>query len=431
MHAWSHCFLSQPALRFLCTSALVLTSLFTAVPAFAGTHWNYSVVGFSPDGRYAALEQSGMVDGIGLPDCYVELYDLDANTKNDVHPAAPAGTPPIMQTCDEAHEYARDVLGNYGIDSKHKGSTLTLDPQSGEQDPNGTAPKITAMDFTFKKKTCRMKLYKKSDQGDNPWGRTMINWNVGISCGNEKERLVLPQERSNFSVSIKEARIVGDRLVLFPATTYQDFEEPGSSTGVIGIVIDQALPVGVKLDIEVLGFSDDEKYFGYWLSGADARAKKSRAEFHLLSTNGGEKVLKESETGPADSDPKAVLAKLKERMKGKLGELKLGNDPGAEMYKSGTATKTAFKVAGSGEHQLLLKVDKTSGGIDEPTELVLRRPDKTEINLFQSPVGFRYSLNTVRLSKSKESLAVVLKYSLIEQAFEDRAYAVSFAPIKK
>jgi hypothetical protein len=430
MHAWSHCFLSQPALRFLCTSALVLTSLFTAAPAFAGTHWSHSVIGFSPDGKYAALEQSGMVDGVGLPDCYVELYDLDANTKNDVHPAAPAGTPPIMQTCDEAREYARDVLGNYGIDEKRQGSSLTLQ-QTDPSVPADAAARITNIDFTFKNKTCRLKLYKKSDQGDNPWGRTMIKWNVGLSCGNEKERLVLPEEWSSFSVSIKEARIVGDRLVLFPATTYQDFEEPGSSTGVIGIVISQALPEGVKLDMEVLGFSDDEKYFGYWLSGAEARVKKNRAELHVFSTSNGEKVLKESETGPVNSDPKAVLAKLKERMKGKLGELKLGNDPGTEMYKSGTATKTAFKVAGSGEHQLRLKTDKSAGGIDEPTELVLRRPDKTEINLFQSPVGFRYSLNTVRLSKSGGSLAVVLKYSLIEQGFEDRAYAVSFAPIKK
>jgi len=432
MHAWPRFYSLRLSFRFIFTSSLVLSSLFLflCAPAVAGTQWHYEVIGFSPDGKYAALEQSGMVDGVGLPDCFVELYDLDANTKNDIRPAAPTGTARPMQTCDEAREYARDVFGNYGIDSKHQGSNLTLQ-QTDPNAPADGAARVTNMDFTFKKKTCSLKLYKKSDKGENPWGRAMIEWNVGLSCGGEKERMILSEKRSSFSVRINEARVAGDRLVLFPSTTYQDFEEPGSSTGVIGIIIDQALPAGVKLDMEVLGFSDDDNYFGYWLSGADARVKKNRAELHVFSTSNGEKVLKESETGPVNSDPKAVLAKLKERMKGKLGELKLGNDPGAEMYKSGTATKTAFKVAGIGEYQLRLKTDKPAGRIDEPTELILRRPNKTEIILFQSPVGFRYSLNTVRLSKSGGSLAVVLKYSLIEQGFEDRAYAVGLAPIKK
>ncbi len=218
----------------------------------------------------------GVVDGIGMPDCFVELYDLDANTRNDVRPAAPAGTARPMQTCDEAREYARAALKGYGIDKKHQGSTLTLDPQSGEPDPDGTARKITAMDFLYKNKACRLKLYKKSDEGNNPWGRTMINWNVGLSCGNEKERMILSEEWSNFSVKIEEARIVGDRLVLFPATTYQDFEEPGSSTGVIGIVIDQTPPEGIKLDDGGLGFSDGGDLFGYWLSGADRRPEQPR-----------------------------------------------------------------------------------------------------------------------------------------------------------
>ena len=431
MHAWPRFYSLRLSFRFIFTSSLVLSSLFLflCAPAVAGTQWHYEVIGFSPDGKYAALEQSGMVDGVGMPDCFVELYDLDANTKNDVRPAAPAGTARPMQTCDEAREYARDVFGNYGIDSKRQGTLLTLQPDQSV--PAGSSAPITSMSFTHKSRSCGLKLYKKSDKGENPWGRAMIEWNVGLSCGGEQERMILSEKRSSFSVSINEARVVGDRLVLFPSTTYQDFEEPGSSTGAIGIVIKQEPAAGVKLDMEVLGFSDDEKYFSYWLSGADARAKKSRAEFHLLSTNRGEEVLKESETGPADSDPKAVLAKLKERMKGKLGEFKLGNDPGTEMYKSGTATKTAFKIAGNGEHQLRLKTDKKAGNIDEQTELVLRRPDKTEINWIYASVGFRYSLNTVRLSKSGGSLAVVLKYSLIEQGFEDRAYAVSFAPIRK
>jgi hypothetical protein len=240
---------------FLCTSLPVFIPLCFAASAFAGTHLSYSVIGFSPDGRYAALEQSGMVDGVGLPDCSVEMYDLDTNKKIDLPAAAPSGAGSMVHTCAEARDAARNALGNYDIDSMRQGSRLTLQPQPDRSVPTDPSTQITNIDITLKKKSCRLKLYKKSDQGENRWGREMIQWNVGLACGNEIERMILPEKRSDFSVSIKEARIAGDRLVLFPSTTYQDFEEPGSSTGVIGIVINLAPDAGVKLDPESLGLS--------------------------------------------------------------------------------------------------------------------------------------------------------------------------------
>lgn len=421
MHTRSRFILLQQAFGFIIASLLVVASLFLAAPASAGTTMDYSVIGFSTDGRYVALEVSGMVDGLGEVVCSVDIYDLE---QNQMLPASPRDTKGGGISCETALKAARSDLRTYNINSTISGENIGI-PLAGTGGSPDASP--TWVEFTHKGKTCVLSLHENSDKGENPWGITMVRWNIGLSCNGEAERLLLARDSTNFSVKIEEARIMKDRIVLFTRTSHPDFEGPGSSPGVVAASLSQAYPEGVKLDMEVLGFSDDEKYFGYWLSGADVRAKKSRAEFHLVSTNGGEEVLKESETGSSDTDPREILAKLKKRLKAKLAELKLGNDPGAEMYKSGTATKTTFNIAGSGKHQLRLKINEMTGR----TELVLRIPDKTEFGLLDSSTGFRYSLNTVRLSKSGESLAVVLKYSLIEGGMEDRAYAVSFAPIKK
>jgi len=277
MHARSRFFLPQKALRFT-----LLSLLFLAAPAVAGTHMGYSLIGFSADGRYVALEVSGMVDGLGEVVCSVDIYDLEQNKKL---PDAPRDLRGGGISCETARKAARSDLRTFGIKSTILGEDLGLSLAGIGGSPNGP---LTWTEFTHKDKRCILNLHETPDTGENPWGRTMVQWNIGLACGNETERMLLTEDYTNFSVKIVEARIMKDRLVLFTQTTHPDFEGPGSSPGVISAQLRTDPQEGIKYAMEVIGFSDDSSLFGYWLSGTNKATNIPEASLRIIAVLTGQ-----------------------------------------------------------------------------------------------------------------------------------------------
>ena len=57
---------------------LIIIFLLTfAVYAFSGDISDYSIIGFSEDGRYVAFEYTGVADGSAFPYIYVHIYDCE------------------------------------------------------------------------------------------------------------------------------------------------------------------------------------------------------------------------------------------------------------------------------------------------------------------------------------------------------------------
>ena len=187
---------------------------------------------------------------------------------------------------------------------------------------------------------------------------------------------------------------------------------------------------GNKPDIELIGFSDDGNAFGYLLSSVKPDSKDTLAEMRVFSLDGNREVLLETASG-SDGDAKAVSAKLKENLRARLAELKLGGDTGTEMYKSGTATKTKFSIEGIGQFEVSLNAVPIPNSQDETLELVLTRPGSAPTIIYTRKEGFKNSLNTVRLSKNKKTLAIVMKYSGLTDNRENRLYAVALVPAAK
>ncbi len=413
MHARSPFSLPRQALRFILTGSLVF-ALFFAAPAFAGTNMDYSFIGFSADGRYAALEVGGVVDGLGEVVCSVDIYDLE---QNRMLPASPHDMREGGVSCETAREATRSDLRNYGISGKVQGEDLGIALESGP----GDAARATQREFTHKGKTCVVALHEAPYEGDNPWGGTMVKWNIGLACGGETERMLLDEDSTNFSVKITEARIVKNNLVLFTRTSHPDFEGPGSSPGVISTPL-RAIPAeGIKYAIEVIGFSDDGSLFGYWLSGVHKRTGQSQARLTILSTETGQPVVSEYEFSGVN-----VLDRLKARMAKEVAARNLGRDPGTELYKSGTATKTTFSLGKRGAYEVSLKTTAGSGTEGDDVDVQLTGPDKKTTSLITHSNGYNRSLNSVRLSKDGSVLAVVTKYSRMLESGENREYSVAF-----
>jgi len=420
MLARSRFFPSQQALQSILICSLVLANLLLAVPAVAGTNMDYSFIGFSADGRYVALEVSGMVDGLGEVVCSVDIYDLEQNKKL---PDAPRDLRGGGISCETAQKAARSDLRTFGINSKILGEDLGISLAGTGGSPDGPP---TWTEFTHKDKRCIVNLHETPDKGENPWGHTMVQWNIGLACGNETERMLLTEDDTNFSVKIVEARIVKDRLVLFTQTTHPDFEGPGSSPGVISALLSSTPLEGIKYSLEMIGFSDDSSLFGYWLSGTNKVTGIPEAVVRIFSVPSGTETFSKTIQGPANSDPQATLMQLKALTKSKLADLKLGNDPGKELYKSGTATSTKFRIDEKTYKVDLSPVTKPDE-VNAPVRIDLTRPDNSVTTLQTATTGYNRSLNTIRLSKDNKVIAVITKFSVLGNNGEDRTYSAVFA----
>jgi hypothetical protein len=360
-----------------------------------------------------ALEDSGLVDGLGEVVCSVDVYDLEQNLKieNGRQDVKGGGI-----SCETARTAARSNLLTFGINRKVQGDDLGISlTGSPNADPAWT-------EFTHKEKTCILRLIETPDTGENPSGSPLVRWNIGLACDGEAEWMLLAEERTNISVKIERVRVIKDRIVVFTRVTYPDFEGPGSSLTFIAARFRSIPPKGIKYTMEVIGFSDDTKLFAYWLSGEYKQKGQTRIHAALMvhSTETGQPVMSETESGGA-----AALGQLKARMAGELASRKLGKDPGTELYKSGTATKTSFSLGVRGTYELLLKTEAGPG--DDIVDVLLTGPDRKTTSLITHSEGYNRSLNTVRLSRDGSVLAVVTKYSRSTYAGENREYSVVFS----
>jgi predicted secreted protein len=203
---------------------------------------------------------------------------------------------------------------------------------------------------------------------------------------------------------------------------------------ILGILAAATLLPGAALaadkdQLEVIGFSEDGTVFAYWTFGVYDGSGFPHAELNVFSTLTGKKNDQESRSEKIEKEgaasEKAALVKLKAAEAKHLQALKLGKDPGVEMYKSGTAIKTSFTLAGVAM-DLVLEVKK--GQVDAeagvPKDRIAVRLDAggSRQTLLVGGGGFDYSLNSVRLSADQKSIAVMLKHS--QQGFEgpDRRY---------
>ncbi len=177
---------------------------------------------------------------------------------------------------------------------------------------------------------------------------------------------------------------------------------------------------GDKDILEGIGFSSDGTVFAYYTYGVFDGSGMAHAELNVFSVLTGKRNEAESkkvQLENSESGPKA-LAQLKAEVAPRLAALKLGKDPGVEMYRSGTAYRTSFTAAGK-PLEVLLDVNK--GAVDEDGI----RKDRVTVRLVRNGKrhavyvgggGFDYSLNSVRLSADGRSLAILLKHS--ERGFE-------------
>ena len=62
----------------------------------------------------------------------------------------------------------------------------------------------------------------------------------------------------------------------------------------------------------------------------------------VFSTRDGGSLARETQSGKGTDAE--LLAALSARVEPRVSKLELGGDPGTELYKSGSATKTAFEV---------------------------------------------------------------------------------------
>ena len=175
-----------------------------------------------------------------------------------------------------------------------------------------------------------------------------------------------------------------------------------------------------KDQLEVIGFSEDGKWFAYWTWGVSDGSGFPHAELNVHDVGRGRRDDKQSQkldvqTSDDKTTPTTALDQLKVARQAQLDQLKLGKDPGVELYKSGTPTRTSFTLAGRELELRLLKtggVDRKTGLPRETIALTLTPKGGKARLLFKGGEGFDFSLNSVRLSADGKSLAVFLKHSV-------------------
>jgi predicted secreted protein len=186
------------------------------------------------------------------------------------------------------------------------------------------------------------------------------------------------------------------------------------------LALPSAARAGDKDEIQVIGFSEDATAFAYITFGVHDGSGFPHAELHVVSTLTGKANDKlatkvELEEG---GEAQVALGKLKASIAKTLAAEKLGKDPGAELYKSGTAVKTTFTAAGK---PVDVHVDVQKGSVDDngiPKDRVAVRLERAgkKATLLVGGGGYDYSLNSVRLSADGRSVVVMLKHS--EAGFE-------------
>ncbi|MBI5542417.1 MAG: DUF2259 domain-containing protein, partial [Deltaproteobacteria bacterium] len=165
-----------------------------------------------------------------------------------------------------------------------------------------------------------------------------------------------------------------------------------------------------------VGFSRDGTVYVYWTYGVFDGSGFSHAELNVVSTLTGRRNEAESRQLILEeaSEPKAALQRLKAQEARRLKALGFGQDPGTELYRSGTATRTSFTVDGRAAR---LIVDVHKGQLDPETNTaqdrirVILEMGAGRQTLHVGSGGWGFSLNSVRLSADHRSLAVLLRHS--------------------
>jgi predicted secreted protein len=184
---------------------------------------------------------------------------------------------------------------------------------------------------------------------------------------------------------------------------------------------------GDKAELQVVGFSEDASAFAYLTYGIEDGSGFSYAELVVLSTRSGKKLAPPS--AERRQEEGSALDALKAQVAPKLADLKLGQDPGVELYRSGTATKTSFTVAGKTYTLTLLRtVGDVGEGGDRKDRFALKLEGGGKRRVLATGGGgFDYALNSVRLSADGKAAAVFLRHSTRGFEGPNRRYtAVAF-----
>lgn len=108
--------------------------------------------------------------------------------------------------------------------------------------------------------------------------------------------------------------------------------------------------------------------------------------------------------------------------------LGLGADPGEQLYKSGTSTRTTFRIKDLGDFELRLQAKPATVGKDEAVDVVLTGAGKSKV-IYYAKGGYAYSINSILMARGRNAFVVILKQSRMDDAGEHREYKLAFVPL--
>jgi predicted secreted protein len=437
---------------------LVATSVAASLPAAAGTQLHYEIVGYSPDRRYLAILRSGMEDGSGESFCDAGIIDVRtaswAEGPRSVRLEPEPG--PGRDPCQRALAKIRKALVARGISEADKGKTLLRQqpPATGRDGSIQPAPDISrvSIEDPCQQRKCTLRLVRKEQEPQDVSGRTFLQFQLELRCGERKTVLACPSDRgqrvcSALEVGIDRIQVAGEHLVVFLEVASPGFEGPDRTPMVAtgpfpdagGAGSAESCPTATALEppkeaplkptgkeaFTPIGFSaSGDAAFGYLLSRMDAAAGEAVADLRVIRAADGKELLKDVSRAP-HALPAEAAAGLRARREQDLRGLGLSPSPeaGQELYSSGTATHTAFDAGDLGRFELDLRAKKGSSGTDQALEVVLTRAGKPR-TIHSSSGGYAYSINSVLFSPSRRALAVVIKHSRLDDQGEHREHEV-------
>jgi hypothetical protein len=415
----------------------LLTVLLATGPVMAGERLRHSILGFSKDGRYFAFSRSGFHDGSGAPFCELVIADLERGGlagKPTEHTEQDADN--RRDPCRRATEKAKADLEKLGIVPGIAGSAAAL---VLPEPTNSATPALRVIPMTVADasgtRACELRLAQRDvwlcpsqSRETGPESCSSTHWQLAASCGGSEVVLHRFGQGKEFidvdGIDVLEARVYQGRLAVVLAASTHGSEGPNVTPTVVGGPL--PLKSGTRLALEALGFDSSGKLFGYVLHGTDARTGEAVADLHVRPVVGGAEALGATSRGTLPSSE--VADALKKQQAAALSRLGVGDDHGAEQYRSGTATRTSFTIDGRGHQELALRITPTSDRTIEAVEVVLTGAGARRI-VYEGKVGNSYSINSILLDRSRRSLAVILKYSRLDDAGETRDYVVALVQL--
>ena len=179
-------------------------------------------------------------------------------------------------------------------------------------------------------------------------------------------------------------------------------------------------------EMEIIGFGADGGTFAFSLYGIADGTGAPYASMEVYSISTGKKLPSSSaEIRKYDSGTiESTRAELRAASMRALEALGVGRDPGAELYRTGTATATTFPVGGktaSVRLEVKPKARNEFGRSFDSVTVWIEHGGRRKA-LLTSTEGSNYALNAVRLAADGKGLAVLVKYSRPGFEGDDRTY---------